>query len=115
MKENNELDQAFNDAHAKIQEKFDIQPLMRADINKGVSMTAEEKALLGLLRLSINHNSQVMELATHFVGNMNSKVNIRKAHKAFKQVHKSYNDRYEELITNLEQELMNEAKNTPAE
>ena len=38
MKENNELDQAFNDARAKIQEKFDIQPLMRADVNKGVGV-----------------------------------------------------------------------------
>ena len=78
-------------------------------------MTVEEKVLLGMLNLSINYNSQVMELATHFVGNMNSKVNIRKAHKAFKQVHKSYIDRYEELIASLEQELINEAKNTPAE
>lgn len=114
MKESNELDQAFNDAHAKIQEKFDIQPLMRADVKKGACMTAEEKALLGILNISIHHNSQVMELATNFIGNMNSKVNIRKAHKAFKQVHKSYNDSYEELINSLEKELIDEAKNTPA-
>lgn len=115
MKENNELDQAFNDAHAKIQEKFDIQPLMRADVNKGVNMTAEEKLLISLLHLSINHNSRVMELATNFVGNMNSRENIRRAHKAFKEVHKSYYDGYEELVASLEKELIDEAKNTPAE
>lgn len=78
-------------------------------------MTTEEKVLLGLLRLSIHHNSQVMELATHFVGNMNSKANIRKAHRAFKQVHNSYNDSYEEMVASLKKELIDEAKNTPAE
>ena len=45
MKENNELDKAFNDAHAKIQGKFDIQPLIRADVDKGVSVPFPSEGL----------------------------------------------------------------------
>ena len=73
-------------------------------------MSIEDKVLFGLLRLSIHHNSQVLEIATNFIGNMDTKRNIQKARDAFKSVHKNYTKEYEDLIQKLEKELMDDTR-----
>lgn len=66
-------------------------------------MSTEDKVIYGLLRLSLHHNSQVTEVATSFIGNMDYIKNVKKARDAFKKVHDNYNKEYQDLIAFLEQ------------
>lgn len=71
-------------------------------------MNTQDKVLFGLLRLSIHHNSQVLEVATNFIGNMDNKRNIERCRDAFKSVHKNYTKEYEDLMIKLEEEIIND-------
>lgn len=64
-------------------------------------MITEDKVLLGMLRLSLNHNSQVLEIATNFIGNMSDRRNVSRCRKAFDKVHDKYNKEYEMLMNEL--------------
>lgn len=73
-------------------------------------MNIEDKVLFGLLRISIHHNSQVLEVATNFIGNMDNKRTIEKCRDAFKSVHKNYTKEYEDLMIKLEEEIINDTQ-----
>ena len=71
-------------------------------------MNTEDKILFGLLRLSIHHNSQVLEVSTNFIGNMDDNRNRKKCRDAFKQVHSNYTKEYDILMKKLEQEILDD-------
>ena len=67
-------------------------------------MSRQDNLINQLLILSINHNSQVLEIATYYMGNMDRQSNVKRAQEAFINVHESYKKASEEIIALLEEE-----------
>lgn len=66
-------------------------------------MSQEDKVLYGLLRLSLRHNSQVLEASTYFIGNIVDSRSRKNAVQCFRKIHNIYNKEYEDLISKLEE------------